>query len=221
MYNTFASPWLFSGRNQSRFQFAHSVDPVKKDEGSDDGLFKFGFGLYNSDVDKDEIQVPIKVQAYIQRSLRTLSNSISNRSPEVVKNIRSSSNSLKPVDEELIDELEQQWYTLEERAQEQMQPSAQEGGAQPNPFRHFKQKEKDQSYYQQVATSLKVERVKYKINNMSPGDDANRISEEYEKAQVTTHFQVTQNKESLRPKAVRRTGAGTQAERIRQPPNHR
>jgi hypothetical protein len=34
---------------------------VKKDGGSDDGLFKFGFGLYNSDVDKDEIQVPIKV----------------------------------------------------------------------------------------------------------------------------------------------------------------
>jgi hypothetical protein len=72
-----------------------------------------------------------------------------------------------------------------------------------------------------VATNLKVERVKYKTNNMSPGDDANRFSEEGEKAQVNTQFQMTQNKESLRPKAVRRTGAGAQAERIRQPPNHR
>lgn len=52
----FASPWLLGGRNQSRFQFAHSLDPIKKDGcGSDDGLFKFGFGLHNSEVDKDEI----------------------------------------------------------------------------------------------------------------------------------------------------------------------
>ena len=61
----------------------------------------------------------------------------------MVKHIRSSSNSLKPVDEELVDELEQQWYTLEERAQEQMQPSPLDGATQPNPFRNFKQKDRD------------------------------------------------------------------------------
>lgn len=107
MYNTFASPWLLGGRNQSRFHFAHSVDPVKKEgANSDDGLTKYGLGLHASEVDKDEIQVPIKVQAYIQRSLRTLSGSISNRSPDVAQKIRSPSHSLKQVDEELMDELE-------------------------------------------------------------------------------------------------------------------
>ena len=84
------------------------------------------------------------MQAYIQRSLRTLSNSISNRSPEMANNIRSSSNSLKQVDEELIDELEQKWYTLEEKGQEQMQhASAATEGAQPNPFRNIHKKDKD------------------------------------------------------------------------------
>lgn len=119
MYNTFASSWLLGDRNQSRFHFAHSVDPIKKDGvGSDDG-FKFGHGLYYSDVDKDEIQVPIKVQAIIQSRLRTLSNSISNQSPDLKEKRRSSSPSLKEVEEEeLIDELEREWYTLEERAQE-------------------------------------------------------------------------------------------------------
>ena len=73
-----------------------------------------------------------------------MSNSISNRSPEIAaNNIRSSSNSLKQVDEELIDELEQKWYTLEERAQEQMQASIPNEGAQPNPFRNIHKKDKD------------------------------------------------------------------------------
>lgn len=34
-------------------------------------------------MDKDEILVPMKVQEFIHRSIRTLSNSISERSPEV------------------------------------------------------------------------------------------------------------------------------------------
>lgn len=61
----------------SRFNFAHSQDPVKKEGG-----FKFGFGCASSEVDKDEIVVPVKVQELIHRSIRTLSNSVSNRSSE-------------------------------------------------------------------------------------------------------------------------------------------
>ena len=73
------SPALQYSRTQSRFQFAHSLDPVKKDGG-----FKFGFGCAatSSEVDKEELLVPLKVQELIHRSIRTLSNSISNRSPE-------------------------------------------------------------------------------------------------------------------------------------------
>jgi len=46
-------------RNESRFNFAKSVDPVKK-EGAIGG-FKFGFGANFSERDKDEILVPLKV----------------------------------------------------------------------------------------------------------------------------------------------------------------
>lgn len=100
------------GRIQSRFQFAHSVDPIKKEGG-----FKFGFGCAtNSEVDKEEILVPWKVQELIHKSIRTLSNSISNRSPEDARasNMRDASNSLVPV-EEIEAELEQKWYTFEEK----------------------------------------------------------------------------------------------------------
>lgn len=212
MYNTFASPWLLGGRNQSRFQFAHSVDPIKKDGSSDDGLFKFGLGLHNSEVDKDEIQVPIKVQAYIQRSLRTLSGS--DRSPDVAVPLRSTSHSLKQVDEELMDELEQKWYTLEERAQEQMQLAAGAEATQPNPFRSLHKKEKDAG--QQIAAGLKVERVKYKVaGNMAPADEA-KAAEEYDKS-----AQAEKSKDALRPKGVRRAGPAGQADRTRQPPYHR
>ena len=46
--------------------------------------------------------------------------------------------------------------------------------SQPNPFRnlHKKDKEKELMFYQQVAGNLKVERVKYKTNNLSPGEDS-------------------------------------------------
>ena len=93
--------------------------------------------------------MPIKVQALIQRSLRTLSNSISNRSPEVFQNFRSSSNSLKPVDEEIGDALEEKWYTLEEQAQEQMHCATNAGqeSSQPNPFRSLHKKEKEKDFY--------------------------------------------------------------------------
>jgi len=59
--------------------------------------------------------VPLKVQELIQRSIRTLSNSMSNRSPEEAR--MPSQHSLNPVEEtEFEAELEQQWYTLEEKA---------------------------------------------------------------------------------------------------------
>lgn len=90
------------------------MDPIKKEAN-----FKFGFGLgAASDVDKEVILVPVAVQELISRSIRTLSNSISNRSPEEARQ-REASDSLIPV-EEIEAELEQKWYTLEEQAQENM-----------------------------------------------------------------------------------------------------
>ena len=56
-------------------------------------------------VDKDEIMLPQKVQELITRSIRTFSNSMSNRSPDMHLNHRSASRSLNPVQEEL-EELE-------------------------------------------------------------------------------------------------------------------
>ena len=59
------------------------MDPIKKELV---GSFKFGFGCQTaqatstSEVDKDEIVVPMKVQELIHRSIRTLSDSVSNRS---------------------------------------------------------------------------------------------------------------------------------------------
>lgn len=47
----------------SRFQFAHSVDPLPK---------------YGAEFDRRQILIPTKVQDLIHRSIRTLSNSFSN-----------------------------------------------------------------------------------------------------------------------------------------------
>lgn len=52
---------FFKKKAESRFQFAHSVDPIKS-------------------CDWDEIEVPAKIQDLIERNIRTLSNSISNKS---------------------------------------------------------------------------------------------------------------------------------------------
>lgn len=54
---------IFRKKQESRFQFAHSVDPIKS----------------NAD-DWDEIEVPAKIQDLIERNIRTLSNSLSNKS---------------------------------------------------------------------------------------------------------------------------------------------
>ena len=111
------SPTLAYGRIQSRFNFAHSVDPIKKETSAAKSVFKFGFGCApgaGSDVDRDEIMVPMKVQEFIHRSIRTLSNSMSNRSPDDGYRGRDESSSLVPV-EEIEAELEQKWFTLEER----------------------------------------------------------------------------------------------------------
>ena len=53
---------LFAKKQQSRFQFAHSVDPIK-----------------TAVDDWDEIEVPAKIQDLIERNIRTLSNSQSNK----------------------------------------------------------------------------------------------------------------------------------------------
>ena len=76
------------------------MDPIKKEANNSMMGMNFGFGA-QSDLDKDEILVPLRVQEMIQKSIRTLSNSLSHRSPEdPVRNL-----SLNPV-EELEDELE-------------------------------------------------------------------------------------------------------------------
>lgn len=61
----------------------------------------------------------MKVQEIIHKSIRTLSNSISNRSPDEANiafghRMRDGSFPLVPV-EEIEAELEQRWYTLEEQ----------------------------------------------------------------------------------------------------------
>lgn len=116
-------------------------------------------------LDKDEILVPKRVQELIRSSIRTLSNSMSNRSPDV--HPRTGSNSLNPV-EELPQELEQCWYTLEEKARENMQASAtaQENGdisGQQNPFRimHKNAKDKELQQYKKVSAFADVKRVTY------------------------------------------------------------
>ena len=76
----------------------------------------------------------MKVQEIIHKSIRTLSNSISNRSPDEANialghRMRDGSFPLVPV-EEIEAELEQRWYTLEEQFQtEMMMPR--ENGASP------------------------------------------------------------------------------------------
>ena len=54
----------------------------------------------------------MKVQELIYRSIRTLSNSVPNRSPDCEVQ-RDGSNLLIP-EREIVAELEQKWYTLEE-----------------------------------------------------------------------------------------------------------
>lgn len=54
------SPMLFKKKQQSRFQFAQSLDPMKT------AVF--------SGLDWDEIEVPAKIQDLIERNIRTLSN---------------------------------------------------------------------------------------------------------------------------------------------------
>ena len=52
---------ILQRKQESRFHFAHSVDPIKT-------------------CDWDEIDVPARIQDLIERNIRTLSNSISNKS---------------------------------------------------------------------------------------------------------------------------------------------
>ena len=57
------SPHIFQKKKESRFKFAHSVDPLTAQQ------TMFG--------DDDEMEVPQKIQDLIERGIRTLSNSLS------------------------------------------------------------------------------------------------------------------------------------------------
>ena len=57
------SPHIFQKKKESRFKFAHSVDPLSKFEKEID--------------DGEEIEVPKSIQDLIERGIRTLSNSLS------------------------------------------------------------------------------------------------------------------------------------------------
>ena len=79
---------LFKRKQESRFQFAHSVDPIKS-------------------CDWDEIEVPAKIQDLIRESMRTLSNSLSTKN-EI-------SNSLFTTDNKLdLKDLRERWLTKKE-----------------------------------------------------------------------------------------------------------
>ena len=130
---------------------------------------------------------------------------MSNRSPEEAR--MPSQHSLNPVIEtEFETELEQQSYTLEEKARNQMfdENSPEEEHKQGtegtvNPFRKFKDKE---MLTQQVANNLDVKRVKYNKQQstsdekMSPEDDYQKPSQAQNTS--TTPFAPHANKESLR-----------------------
>ena len=59
------SPHIFQKKKESRFKFAHSVDPLNAKN------------LQGRIDDDDEIEVPKKIQDLIERGIRTLSNSLS------------------------------------------------------------------------------------------------------------------------------------------------
>ena len=131
---------------------------------------------------------------------------MSNRSPDEAR--MPSQHSLNPVLEtEFEAELEQQWYTLEEKARNQMfdenSPEEEhkhgtEGTV--NPFRKFKDKE---MLTQQVANNLDVKRVKYNKQQstsdekMSP-EDVDQKQSQAQNASATPFAPHSNNKESLR-----------------------
>ena len=128
----------------------------------------------------------MKVQELIHMSIRTLSNSISNRSPEpdVAAAHRDASNELVPVPENELEaelELEQKWYTLEEQAQEEMmhrdgeETKGEAPASSSNPFRMLHKKEKDSAVR---SNNLDVKRVKYQYKQTSPGDKQLLLEEE-------------------------------------------
>lgn len=145
--------------------------------------------------------------------------------------MRDASNSLVPV-EEIEAELEQKWYTLEEKTQESMMlrdgnqsPTFEETKgevASTNPFRMLHKKEKDT--HQAISSNLDVKRVKYTFKQTSPGDGSPM---EEEKKGGATHPANTVSTSPFQPsskeaargtnnntnKGVRR--AGPQAERTR------
>jgi hypothetical protein len=73
------SPHIFEKKKQSRFKFAHSVDPTdnKSQKDIDDG---------------DEIEVPKSIQDLIEKGIRTLSNSLSTQKNTIRSQLAGESN---------------------------------------------------------------------------------------------------------------------------------
>ena len=67
------SPHLFKKKQESRFKFAHSVDPLNCKN------------IPKIAEDDEEIQVPKNIQELIMRGIRTVSNSLSNVNKSSVK----------------------------------------------------------------------------------------------------------------------------------------
>ena len=169
-------------------------------------------------------------------------------STHVAEAARDASSSLVPV-QEIEPELEQTWYTLEEKAQEEMMMRQQRDGKQSpplyeeskgadapltssssNPFRMLNKKDKE--HHQNVVNSanLDVKRVKYSYKQTSPSGEHGGDNEDEQphqqqnkggKAMTTSPFQPsTSGKEGARAnKGARRPGP--QGERARQPPTNR
>ena len=60
------SPHIFAKKKESRFKFAHSVDPLSAKNQQ----------TQNANGDDEEIQVPRHIQELIERGIRTMSNSV-------------------------------------------------------------------------------------------------------------------------------------------------
>lgn len=86
MASLILSPMIFKKKAESRFQFAHSVDPIKS-------------------TDWDEIDVPAKIQDLIERNIRTLSNS----------SISTSNKNDIFEDVQMFKDLKEKWLTKKEK----------------------------------------------------------------------------------------------------------
>ena len=95
------SPGIFKSKQQSRFKFAHSVDPIKS--------------LQKQLEDEEEIQVPKNIQDLIVRNIRTLSNSLSTIKSSEYEGHKAINKALVSLEKQIdLQELRDKWYTKKE-----------------------------------------------------------------------------------------------------------